>query len=432
MRNPYTFSIFRDSGLFSSAGIECVDIGEAKFWTFGAHINGLEGANELAVGASDLSRSGALRRGLGELVERAALSFADDEQAISVDAHLNYPRKTLIEGGLISPEFETSGLIEGKNLSDGSVVHVPAELATYRSLEAGSDASTSGVERSPSGTASGLSRNSALVRALYELVERDSFMRAWVGCADYIVWSDSMLDDHTRSSPSRPILDGLRDRGCHVSVAVVPTEFGIIVCVAVVHWTSVSGVDLCVVGLGASTSARVAVSKAILEGCQLYLLVVRYAEMQRTNGAMAAYGFEMSKLSELASGSYTLEVKRFLDAGHDGSAFPEYASGTLPGLKDEKCEELRYSELLTSLLSAGMEVLSVDLTERLPAELRDVGWEVHKCFVNGLQPLRINELASWNWSTSALSPVRSGGTGGAGRRCKGMMNILCRARHPLP
>lgn len=432
MRNPYSFSIFRDSGLISKAGIEYVDIGEAKFWTFGARIDNLGSSNDLAVGASDVSRSGALRRGLGELVERAALSLTVDEEAIGGDEPLCYPRKTLVEGGLISPRFRAGDLIVGKNLSDGSVVHVPAELASYHPREAGPDASTNEVEMSPSGTASGLSRDSALVRALYELVERDAFMRAWVGYADYIVWSDSVLNEHIRASSNRSIFDGLRDKGCRFSVAIIPTAFGIVVSAAVVHWTSASGVNLSVVGLGASTSTGGAVSKAILEGCQLYLLVVRYTHTQLTDSATVSHGFEMIKLSELASGTYTLEIDRFLDAGQHGVPFLGDAYYSMRGRSEENVEELGYSDLLAALLAADMEVLSVELTERLPSELQDAGWEVHKCFVNGLQPLRINESASWNWSISALSRVSVAGAKGAGSLYGGLISSLVETRHPLP
>ncbi|MGM0604303.1 MAG: YcaO-like family protein [Halobacteriota archaeon] len=157
-----------------------------------AGIVGFDGDLDLGVSGKGASLAGSLASALGETIERYCLCWPPDLSSLDLDPYEERVRHhRTIEwsyldvfsdaqrGSVLDPLNRETPLYwtTGIDLLTGASVSVPAELVWMRvgSLE--------GVPQhfpgSSNGTAAGTDLEDAIVRAIYEAVERDAFMRTW-------------------------------------------------------------------------------------------------------------------------------------------------------------------------------------------------------------------------------------------------------------
>ncbi|WP_208545061.1 YcaO-like family protein [Rathayibacter sp. VKM Ac-2760] len=322
------------------------------------------------VGASDLSRRGAMTRAAGEAIERSALR----------------PVPAVDEG---------EALVTAVSPLDGGTREIPLAPLLYdaealRPRSAAEGAGSGGAdEPTPSGAAAGGSVADAAASALLELVERDALIVAW---ARRLALVRVGLRAESRASGVVELLRApLLARGGDLVVADLGTDVpGVHAVVAVV---TDPGTGAGAVGARAATDLDSAVIGASREAVQ----ALHLARTLRTAGSGCAPAIVRTEQDRAAfwSGDEALHhllrwTATFESPDSDSPGGAEVSSPVDPELVPELLER------------AGLHPLVVDLTERLPVAARELGWHVVKALCPELQPLRIDEARTSSWRHDRL------------------------------
>ena len=91
-------------------------------------------------------------------------------------------------------------------------------------------------------------------------------------------------------------------------------------------------------------------------------------------------------------------------------------------------QELSTDDIVSTLIADGLDPYVVDLTDRLPERVRQLGWSVVKVLPVGYQPLRIDERTSFGWSRHRLRSVQDR----TGVPARLPIDELSNLPHPLP
>ncbi|MET9829086.1 YcaO-like family protein [Streptomyces sp. NPDC006385] len=397
-------------------------------WSTAVALNPIEGWDEtntplsaLVAGANGHSRADALLRGAGEAVERRALH---------PDDHLPVVHGTATELGtnafqahahaLAHPDAATTSLAwyPALRLSDSSTVLVPAGLVDWPTT-----APAALFDPSPSGAASGGSRDMALRSALVEIVERDAFTTAW--------GRQLRLPSHTdpiravAEAPDHPTGEALRtlwrralDQGIEATFAHIPTAvpglWCVVACLIDPRGTTRPGANaMATVGMKASDRPHDALLGALQEAWQVRAAL----EATRRDGPVHAPDPVVTEHDRirymLTAGAYT--------------AVRDWVAGFTPAQAPMTERKVSTDDIVTAVLADGADPLVVDLTPRLPATTRAMGWQAVKVVPAGYQHLRMDETHDWTWHLPRLTtaPERTG--------CPARLtDHRSAAPHPLP
>lgn len=354
------------------------------------------------VGAAGLTRGNAWVRGVGEAVERYALAPTGEDDPDAAALELPEVTRELAEHGIVGALPEGGPVLPAVRLATGEPCAVPRPAVDYPGPEA--DDLT---DQTPSGAASGLDAERALVSATWELIERDAFERAWQGVA--VPHRIGIAEVGATAAPdARGSLDALgaltRRHGHRVRLGMLPTITGTAAVTALVQ----RGDGPVGVGCSAGVSVAACAVKAIVEGIQVESLLsnwraARHGDPDAVSGRPRT---EAERLDYLCSRAATGAADAFA-----ASFAPRDADVRSP---DPAAARATSAALAAGLAAAGVHLFAVDLTPRLPGPVRALGWRAVRVLPAGLQPLRGNDRLAWNWAPNRMSG-RIGPTGASPR-----------------
>ncbi|WP_237399313.1 YcaO-like family protein [Rathayibacter iranicus] len=336
------------------------------------------------VGATDVSRRRAILRATGEAVERWALR----PSPWSGPTFERGRRVEWAQFGLANHDLGRKILV-GKNISTSEPITIPIELVEYDQANTGlARAAQGNFEPTPSGAAAGETLDQAVVSGVLELLERDAFMVAWARQLRI-----ERIDAHTVGSVggANPIklVDLARRMGLELVVGNLGCDVdGVKAIIAICLDRSA---QLGAVGSKASTSVANAVEGAIQESLQALHLgrVIRRAVEggQRTTSGLPRT--EMDRARYWSGTDAYAVLDRWTQSFVNPSSIGGPASRPTP-------------TPLESTIRCGFEPIVLDLSARLPARVREIGWHAVKVLCPGLQPLRLDETLSFSWLPSRL------------------------------
>ncbi|GAA3283366.1 YcaO-like family protein [Nesterenkonia halobia] len=324
------------------------------------------------VGAAGLRRAGTMVRAAGESIERVALSMEGD---MLVDKAMPWaPRGASWASGAESddaPSYHAVTLAEGVR----APTRVPASAVDYPPV-----GESSFVDPGPSGTAAGLGHAMALQSAAKETVERDAAMRAWYEPrrAHRIparVW-------HGAAPEVQRVVDALGSEGVDVSCFTLDAagDVQVLLALAIDHANGVVGA-----GLGLEPLASQSVVRAVQEALQIRTLLI-----------------DLRRYGDTAQVRFPIE--REIDRARYWSG-PEAVPTALQWV--QQTDEFRGPSLRTGGVNDWVSLLDtytfIDLTERLPEKIRELGWSVVRLFSPTLQPLRMSEALGWNLAQKIIT-----------------------------
>lgn len=262
--------------------------------------------------------------------------------------------------------------IQARELPGGQLVWAPASLI-YLDYP-GNDEDAYFCTPTSNGLAAGPNLEAAILAGLYELIERDSFLIAWMNrlpAEEVTIPSSaqveaSLIRHYQRFEVETRVFHLPTDMPAYVMMAILIAGRG--------------KTPAVVVGLGCHTDPCVAVRKALFEGAQIhpgevercrepgYSERLRSYEDVRTLEDHGAFFTSPDRLPELA---FLLESER-----HKGvDEMPNLSAGTV-------AEDL--DRCVAALTHAGCRVLYADLTT---PDLNDYAIRVVRTLATGLQPI---------------------------------------------
>jgi thiazole/oxazole-forming peptide maturase SagD family component len=352
-------------------------------------------------GACSFSFDKSLNRLCGEAAERFALLPPASGTALrewrSFEPGKALDPQRIVAGARPEPP-DRSGLrlewTSARDLMTGATIELPAQLINVPHLFSVGEQ----VIRAPitTGAAVGWSLEECVYRGLAEIIERDSFMVNWLlgpRGRNIQVSGDERHRTTELADLAGAVGECRRFRLRPLFAELLTVEALSVVVCALFDDTGIG--PYFSLGGSASHSVPLAALKALEEALQLRLWlrseresIVRYADERRdktspsTIRSRAALCFEKGYSEELAS------LLSF-----DEAASEPLQIAHAPSLQD----------LLATLGANGASAYAVDLTERLPGELSEVGIRAAKVVVPELQPLYLTEaLADFAWGRLAL------------------------------
>lgn len=374
------------------------------------------------VGACGHTRADALIRGAGEAVERygmhprPGLEVTTTEDAVPrLDprpAHV-----TLADPATPGPVLAGLPHVRAVHLRNGSPVLVPAPLVDWPPP----DPAAAWFDPSPSGAAAGSTPDMALRSALLETIERDAFTVAWerglrlptITDPDAAAPGDPADPGEVRARETLARLWRLTgSAGLRPVLARVPVVAGLWCVVATLVDADPAG--RCSVGLKVSDRPWAALLGAFQEAWQLHAAMAGFADGPAlTREQVVTEEDRVRYLTTPAGIADTRDwVAGFLPAT-PGSPWP--APSPVPT-----------DDLVAAVVADGGDPLLVDLTPRLPAALRAMGWRSVKVVPVGYQALRMDESRRWTFHRDRLAtaPDRTG--------CEARYPAGTGRVHPLP
>ncbi|KPM51023.1 hypothetical protein ACG83_36875 [Frankia sp. R43] len=407
-------------------------------WTVAVDIGGLDGAGHRGlesgdyplhlVGAAGTGPGDALLRGAGEAVERFALrpvpgpdQSTETGQAEGRPLPFADPRVALG-----SPDADPAALrwMTGQDLVSGEPVAVPTALVDYPAAD---PASLRWFDPTPSGAASGAGAEMALRNALHEIVERDAVMIAWAAQLrlERVELADLVNATTTRPAAVRELgrLAHVADElGLSVSFGAVPTALRGVECVISVLVDRRSHRPLAAVGSRASACRAEAALGAFRETFQV-------REVLR--GVCGWYREDREDLAaSLPPVRSDLDRARLWTTTEAVDAVEQWTASFLDGRRERRPQEssdaaaASIADLVDDLAQDGGRPTVVDLTDRLPAPIRAMGWNAVKVIPVGLHALRMDERHEFTWLRARIddAPDRLAVPGG----------VPDRTIHPFP
>ena len=374
------------------------------------------------VGACGHTRVDALIRGAGEAVERYGMHPRPGLEAATTEGAVprldpRPARMTLADPDTPGTVLDGLTQIRAAHLRDGSPVLVPAPLVDWPPA----DPAATWFDPSPSGAAAGSTPDMALRSALLETIERDAFTVAWERGLRLPTVTDP--DAAAPGGPGAPgeaqareILARLwrltRSAGLRPVLARVPVVAGLW-CV-VVTLVADDPAGRCSVGLKVSDRPWAALLGAFQEAWQLHAAMAGFAGGRTITREQVVT--EEDRVRYLTTPAGFADVRDWVDGFVPAS----------PGNPWPAPSPVPTDDLVAAVIADGGDPLLVDLTPRLPAALRAMGWRSVKIVPVGYQALRMDESRRWTFHRDRLAtgPER---TGCAARYPAGTGRV-----HPLP
>nr|WP_255494841.1 YcaO-like family protein [Luteibacter sp. Sphag1AF] len=350
----------------------------------------------------------AVHGAIGEGIERYAASLwpADRlRRAVFRPEHAFDPRWLVLyeeeqyaQPGFPFARFDPDARLSwtwGRWLDDDSLVWVPA-LATW--LDFPVAASERFAQVTSSGLATGSSYEDAALRAVYELIERDAFMRFWMSRTHPVRLLDVDIDE-----PVRRALHAIERQGAQVEVHVLEDASGhaTVLCAGYGDGQRWPGLT---VGLGTHASLTVAVRKAVLEHSHYGLYMQRLMREGRHHAVREAADVR----SNLDHGLWYVDPARQI-AMRARTRHAAAESMIHAARRFTHDATLRGST--TALARTGIRVAAVDVT---PADIAVTPYRVVRAFAPFLQPVhfgfrmerRVNPRVTWRddaWTPHPLA-----------------------------
>ncbi|MFJ6216955.1 YcaO-like family protein [Streptomyces sp. NPDC092296] len=350
------------------------------------------------VGACGVARSDVLVRAAGEAVERFALRPARADRGFSPrpDAERLDHRAPEVALGGADLDDRRLTWYPARRLTDGADLQVAAGLVDYPADEQQAD----GFDPSPSGAASGDGRDMALRSALLEVVERDAVLVAW---ARRLALPRVDLDESLRHAPATPAWRRLaralklaRDSGVEPVLAQVPTGIPGVVCAVGVVLDRYEGHPLAAVGCNASADWGKSLAGALQEAMQIRTVLQLTRRVQGDVATPEVVTGDIERALYFSAEAGAGAAQRWCAGFTD--AVPVWEAGDVP---------VTVEHLVHHLDRQGARPVAVDLSHRLPAGLREMGWAAVKVIPAGLQPLRMDERTDFGWNLPRLASAES-------------------------
>ncbi|MFF7812406.1 YcaO-like family protein [Streptomyces sp. NPDC007945] len=380
------------------------------------------------IGAYGHSRTDALPRGVGEAVERYALFPPRTRPPGTVRGTLRelagralpFDRPDLALGHPGAAD-RTLDWYPARRLRDGAEILVPAPLVDYP--YAGADGQD--FDPSPSGAAAGHGPDMALRAGLLETIERDALLVAW--------------ERRLRLARVHPGAEGpgevLRGRanalrrnllalwrkaeraGLEPVLADLPTGLPGVVCTVGVIVDRTGDHPLATVGCNASDDPWWSMLGALQEALQIRSVLLN---------AWEEHGFGTTPAPAPADIRDDDDRLRHVASRAAFAHVTEWVAGFTEERPPRAAAEAGTADLVRALVADGADPLAVDLTPRLPAGLREMGWAAVKVVPAGYQALRMAEGRSFTWNAHRLNTAeaRTGRPAGT--------SVHADRPHPLP
>lgn len=394
-----------DAGIAASVAMSFDD--DFQLWTVSADV-GLgrhKGSEALArVGACGFGRAETLVRAAGEAVERFALMPPDggDTRVVPAVPAGQQGRMPLGLPGVgrcatevdLRPTDCLPAIEAGQPQGPGLLLPCAAVNDPIDPAEVGL------FDPGPSGAAAGGSWDDAVLAALLESVERDAVQAAWtlrppLGRLEH---PTAMRALNRADRACRLLAEVVADQGLELSFVLIPTDVMSLMAVIGVILDR-SGHGMVAAGCAVSASPLGALRRAGREALQV-LAALRSLSARGVFHAMAPVSAPDQVVDELSRAHFWTSptsvplveewLGTFLPMDLDPGPDPGDAEVTLVGLT-------------SALRSRGMRPLACDLTYRLPAEARNMGWHVAKAIVLGHQSLRMDERHTFTWCHDRLA-----------------------------
>lgn len=413
------------TGIVTAHNVLPLRVGRHRVWSVGAQLeceHKPADGEQVALptcqtGACSLSRTGAVIRTAGESVERAALHGGPHELSTYADAGdsaLAFFGPELSLGA--DPGDRVLRWYRGRRIRDDRDVLVPAGLVDYPAHRD----DRVGFDPGPSGAASGVSYAAALKSALLETLERDAVIVTWARQARLRRLDIDALLSAAPEDPPWSLLASMvsvaRDAGLVPVFAEVPTAVPSAICVVGGMRAPVDGREVLCLGAKASDHVGRALLGAFEESFQLYFGLAGHDDLRPHD----------ESIPSLVTGD--AERVRFLTSIEGVGSLHDWLAEPREPLERALAEEVDVDRLLAEMMLDGLDPVVVDLTGRLPDQLRRRGWSVVKVVPVGYQPLRIDERHRFGWSHRRLATLDER-IGGRARIPPGRMSHL---PHPLP
>jgi ribosomal protein S12 methylthiotransferase accessory factor len=274
-----------------------------------------------------------------------------------------------------SPEVETSW-IEGVDLASGAPVDLPAALAFLVSPTPRAEDHVTAI--TSNGLAAGRDLTYAILGGLYELIERDALMIAWLNRLP-----GTEIETPETGCMAAAIIRHYRHYGVALRLVALPTDQAATVVMAIAA-DPAPGAAARVIGMGCDVDPAVAVDKAAFELCQA----------------------RPSMAGRLQAGDPGLRLRRYEDVRdlddhplfHAIPAHAEesdflFASGWSVALADLPRPDSSTPEAALALLveratATGIRTAYVDITA---PDIMPLGLRVVRCFAAGLQPIHFGQ-----------------------------------------
>ncbi len=307
--------------------------------------------------------------------------------------------------------------VRGTALADGRERLVPA-CRVYTPYCAAAPAERI-VQSTSTGAACHTSRATAVLAGLYECIERDAVMIAWLNRLE-LPSIDPCGADHPRLTT---MLDRMNDRGYTVRLFDATSDVGVPTVLALVLGPPGTVPS---VGVGAATRATLAAAaeKALVESAHTFFWVHTRSRERGLRDFRADYADVRSlDAHSLLYGHPHMRAK--LTFLLDGATPHGRQNTTVERVTDTGSVDADVERCVAKLAAAGIEAVVVDVT---PEEIRDLGFTVVRVVATDLHPLwgghhvrclggrRVREV-----------PVRLGY-----RNCRRTVADLNSDPHPLP
>lgn len=342
------------------------------------------------VGASGINKEDAITRGAGEAVERYALNKQEGRDPIAAkgsDLGLSDITPSLVNSGLLGYSFletrEDDQFYTAKKLGTEERYRINAAAIDYPATSPSND-----IDATSSGAASEFNLDRAFCHAIYELVERDAFERAWHGITtpSSITFKDLLKVNNPPKLVAS--LEFMKKLGSINSFQLATLDSAANIPTVLAVYSTGEGVY----GIGASAGDSIVgcAVKAMIESIQVEYLLRNWKKSSPNLDTTARTSpmTEIDRLAYLTTNKASRSIEEFC------SRFVNNASLPLSN-QSNRCEDLAIM-----LKKEGIELYGVDLTPRLPEKIRNIGWNAVRVIPTGLQVLRCNHSFHWNWCKS--------------------------------
>ena len=372
-------------------------------------------------GGAGVDAATAVVGALGEAIERYAIGIYRDSELTrapfrAVEGDALDPRRLIFyaDEQYRWPDFPYTQYdvdvpltwVRGIGLVDGRERLVPA-CRVYTPYCAVAPAQRI-LQSTSTGAACHASRATAALAGLYECVERDAVMIAWLNRFPLPTVDVSRLQEpHLRA-----VLDGLRDRGLTGLLFDATSDLGIPTALALVLGPP-GTVPALAVGAATRATLGAAAEKALVEGAHTFFWVhtrsrerglrafrADYADVRSLDAhsllyghphMRAAFAFLLERATEPVSGtSIQRSPAGRVDAAPAGrvgdppAASTNGDTGAAPDGAEGCAVDVELARCVAQLAAAGIEPVAVDVT---PDDVRDLGFTAVRVVATDLHPL---------------------------------------------
>ncbi|ABM09499.1 hypothetical protein AAur_3488 [Paenarthrobacter aurescens TC1] len=379
-------------GLVSEASVYVPN--EMGLWrTVGQLSNGAPGTRiASAVGAFDVSRRASLTRGAGEAVERFALVPvpADSEHLLARNGSAD-PQIDFVSAGLghVSALACDVPWYRAVDLLTGKPTQVPAPVVDYTPGRGESNSWDAFFDPSPNGAASGPSEAFAQTSAIAEVMERDAFLAAWRHKIPLQKFDAKSMPVAVRQGAEARglslLLVAARAAGVEPTLAFIPNNGSPLLTAVCIITEEKGPVCYGAVGLKAASDPVSALKGALQEGLQIRELFLTRAHSADPASASPVSAPSVATVTDDDSRAH------FWTTAPAIAELRRWVGSFQPSNFPSKQPEPDLDALVKHLAGRNVRSHWVNLTHRLPAAIRELGWVAGKAVCPGAVPLTMDE-----------------------------------------